>query len=284
MISDTPQLDAALDAARRDARPVVASETGGRNRRPVTDPTEAWWYYPPTDVIMEEATRLLDTHELEIDLVGQTLGQRGQVSTTWRLRHRPSGEYMLVPWEAEPFPDQETRTHAVLGTVRWAKRCLHIELLKIPVVKRVREGDRVENGVIVSRAGATPLAPREGDKVVDGVVVDMAPPVGTDPDDFAMPEFGAPTPADEAVADPGPLPGDEVDAEAERDQLAPEADAAARGEVREPIDMAALFRRMTAWRATHQGNPRALAGASTSGPLTPEDAAAIDDFLTREGC
>lgn len=264
MISDTPTLDAALDAARQDARPVVASAPGGRIRRPVDDPAESWWYYPPTEVVMEEATRLLDAHGLEIDFLGETLGQRGQVSTRWRLRHRRSGEYTIVTWEAEAFPDLETRTHAVLATVRHAKRSLHIELLKIPVVKKAREGDRIENGVIVTRAG---ISSRAGDKVTDGVIVDQAPPAGVDPEDFALPEdFGV-----GGLPDLGRLPGEDV-----------AADAAARGEVSEPLDVAALYERARRWRTTTGSSSsalRAAAGLSTSGPLGPPEFAALKRYL-----
>ncbi len=282
MKSSTPALDAALDAARKDARPVIASEPGGRSRS--KDPSEAWWYYPPTDVVMAEASRLLDAHGLEIDLLGQRLGDKGEVRTRWRLRHRPSGEFLRITWEAEIFEDSETRTTAVLATVRHAKRSLHVELLKIPVVRKASKGDRVENGVIVARAAG----PASADRVIDGVTVDVAPPRGTREEEFELPSWAQNNaPMDDAIADPGQLPGDEIDAEAaaeaERAELAPEADAAARGEVHNQIDMAALFRRVTAWRSTHQGNVRVLAGASVSGPLTQADAAAIDQFLVKEG-
>lgn len=189
----TPNLNAALAAARAAARPVLASEPGGRSKNP-----EGWWYYPPTEIIWAEARRLCREYELELEFRGQCLSQRGAVATRWAVVHLPSGEEREITWEAPPFPDAETATHAVAGTVRHHERWVMLMVLSIPVERRVHEGDRVENGVIIRR----PL------KFAGDVREEPAPPADDDLPTWA----GGPAP------DPAPL-------DEEQQQLADEADA-----------------------------------------------------------
>lgn len=148
-------LAAALRAARRDARPLVESEPGGKIRR-TRDPSEHWWYYAPSAAVGEEATRLFRLHGLELEWCGTRIGTRGQIRSRWRLTHTESGETRDYVWEAPPFPDAETATHAVLGTVRHAERSVRLLVLQIPLVARSTHEPERRGGETQQAGGSEP--------------------------------------------------------------------------------------------------------------------------------
>lgn len=235
----------AIAAARQAARPLYASETGARQRRR-DDVAENWWYYPPSSAVMAESERVLAEAGLLLFFGGATV-QRQLVCTRWVVQHLESGECLELAWEAPPFADSETAAHAILGTVRHAERAVRLVLLGLPVVRHLKPGEHAEGGVVVTRPGVL------------------------DREEAALPSWADPAPtADDAVCDR------ELAALSE---LAAEADAAARGQVGEPLNVAALYSRLCAWRRINTGNARELAGVPTSGPLAPADLATLDAWL-----
>lgn len=246
----------AIAAARQAARPLYASETGGRQRRR-DDVAESWWHYPPSSAVMAESERVLAEAGLLLFFGGATI-QRQLVCTRWVVQHLESGEHLELVWEAPPFADSETATHAILGTVRHAERAVRLVLLGLPVVRHLKPGEHAEAGIVVIRPGVLDreeaALPAWADPATAGDVWDQEP--------------AAPEP--EAIEAPPELAPPE---------LAEEADAAARGEVVEPLDVAALYSRLCAWRRINTGNPRELAGVPISGPLAPADLAALDAWL-----
>lgn len=243
----------ALAAARAAAAdsPLVASELANPN-----EPPEFWWYYPPSPAVQEAATRLQHDHNLLLILTATRQPTPRQVTTRWLLVEATSGESMELEWTSELFQDAKNVTLAVLGTARHHERGVSLSIFRIPVIR---------NGARVERARPRPAPPPEDSEL---------------PALASIEPIDAPVSVDEAIADPGPLPGDEFDAE----ELAADADAAARGEVVEAPDAARLWTASQAWRAARRASEadlRAAAGVP-AGPLDDEGRARLWAFLTRE--
>lgn len=244
----------ALSLARRNALPIFASEQGGRNRRR-DDVEEAWWYYPPSPAVMAEADRVLDLAGLAILFLDETITRAGAVRSRWWVVHLESGEGHVVRWTAPPFADAETTTHAVLGTVRHAERAIRLLVLGLPVTRQVRPGERVEGGVVRS-------VPRVLERE-DAAMPAWSEPAGRCPHD-------PPGRDDCEPPEPEPEPA-----------LAAEADAAARGEVRDPVNVVALFKACTRFRAERTGDLYALAGVA--GRLDEAKRRQLAAYLRAEG-
>lgn len=157
-------LATALRAARREARPIVEEEEGGRLGG--RGKGERWWYYAKTEMVMAEARRVLALHGLELEWVGARFIEGGHIRSTWRLMHAASGQTRLYRWTAPPFNDAPTPTHAVLGTVRHAERSIHLLVLQVPLVETPQPGDVVERGVIVKRASPAEVERAQLDRTV----------------------------------------------------------------------------------------------------------------------